>query len=316
MVSRAVNVVVRVIRSVSVVTFLFFTCTSSDRPVCAQSAESSTPVGQPATPAAATSASPAAAAPAVTPAPPGSPTAGPNAEATASAKRAAEAACKKSVAAIGSGDLSALKSLAPEKRAAIEKDRGVWELVSCLAAADGNSRACGALPKAQEEECVKNLELLQSLKAPPKSGAPPAPLVAAMHKNCLEKFSRADCDKMQEAWTSKDASKCKGLPSELSDGCAAAATGDPSRCPKESQSDCLSMIKVQKEGLKAMPSKDPIARAFLNGKREACGSLLAGLEERCSDEKKTGENPPQKQGETAPAPAKKKEPPRAGPGGN
>ena len=316
MVSRAVNVVVRVIRFVSVVTFLFFTCTSSDRPAYAQSAESSTPVGQAATPAPATSASPAAVAPAVTPAPPGSPTSAPGAEATASAKRAAEAACKKTVATFKSGDLSALKSLPQEKRAALEKDRGVWGLVSCLAAADGNSQACSALPKAEEDDCVKNVQLLQALKAPPKGGAPPAPLLTAMHQQCMEKFSRADCDKMREAWTTRDASKCKGLPRELSEGCSAVATGDASRCPKESNSDCQIMIKAGKEGLSAVPLKDPMTRAAVKGKREECAPLLTQLEERCSEEKKPGENPPQKQGETAPAPAKKKEPPPAGPGGN
>jgi hypothetical protein len=327
MVSRGVNVM-RIVWLVSVVGCLV-SATSVGSPAYAQGAGSSTP-GAPA----GVAAPPGAVAPAVTPAAAMSPTSGPEAEATAKAKRAAEAACKKVVAAVGTGDLSALKTLPAEKRAALEKESGVSKIVSCLAVADGNSRVCGSLPKSEEQDCVKNVQLFQELKSPPKSGAPPTLLVTAMVQNCMEAFSKAECEKMRDAWMTRDASKCKGLPKELSDGCAAVATGDPSRCP-QGNPDCQNLIKVQKEGLKALPMKEAINKAAVNGKREECRVLQTELEERCSEEKKPeetkpgapqqgepkqgemkqGENQPPKEGAVpnpaAPAPANPAAPPPA-----
>lgn len=315
MVIRVLDLVGRVLRVAPVVTLLFG-WSAAGTPVYAQGEGGSAPAAPAGASAPAAAASPAAATAAVTPSPAGSPTTGPNAEATASARRAAEAACKKTVATFKSGDLAALKSLSPEQRAAVDKDRGVLGLVACLAAADGNSHACSALPKTDAEDCAKNLQLLQALKAPAKGGAPPAQLLTATHQQCRQKFSAAECDKMQEAWTTRDASKCKGLPKELSDGCVAVATGDASRCPKESNSDCRIMIKVGKEGLAALPKKDPGIKAFMTGKREECAPLLAALQERCSAETPQTETPPQKEGEGKPAPAQPKEPHPAAPGGN
>lgn len=204
---------------------------------------------------------------------------------------AAAVACEKAVTALGSGDLSAMKSLPPETRAALEREYtehyGLAEVFSCLAVADDDSRYCDLLPNPEKDGCLSQRQFIHGLKALPK-GASALPLVdARLYQQCTSVLSKADCGKMQEAMTTRDAAKCKGLPDDLSILCDAVVTGNASRCPKEGD-DCSRTValvaKLNKDGLEGL-RVDSDLEVFVAAARDgkpACAPLLALLKRSCS----------------------------------
>lgn len=281
MVSRAANVIIRAIRLAPVAAYLLLVCASSSHPGWAQTPVDSTPAAV--TPIRVTSPSQPSKDQAVTPSPAGSP--------MPDAKGAAEDPCEKAVTALGSGDLSAFKSLPPETRAAFERayreHYGLAEVFSCLAVADDNSRYCDLLPNPEKDGCFSQRQFIHGLKALPK-GASALPLVAArVYQQCTSVLSKADCGKMQEAMTTRDAAKCKGLPDDLSILCDAVVTGNASRCPKEGD-DCSRTValvaKLNKDGLEGL-RVDSDLEVFVAAARDgkpACAPLLALLKSSCS----------------------------------
>ena len=282
-------------RVAGLVFFLFVLGSAGDSATAAaQNAANSTP-----------GAAPAAKAPDTTPAgaaagqsgttPKTDATAGPTTAPTTNATAATQ--CKNVTTKLSAGDSSALQSMSPDQRVAS------MNAVICLALADDNSRYCDALPADKKSECVDQWKFLRELK-----GAPQGNIKAlTLHHLCLKNSPKADCDKIRDAMTAADASKCKGISnpqqgvfcsalatgdgtkcSGLPEGadrefCTALATDDPARCPKDS-TDCPKMVgsfaKVKKEGLQGAQVNDPRLAALRNGKA-ACQPLMADLERSC-----------------------------------
>ena len=287
-------------RVAGLVLLLFVLGLARDGQVTASAQTAATPAGQQnSTPGAA----PAAKAPDATPAgaaagqsgttPKTDATAGPTTAPTTNATAAAQ--CKNVTTKLSAGDSSALQSMSSDQRIA------AMNAAICLALADDNSRYCDALPADKKSECVDQWKFVRELK-----GAPQGNLKAlTLHHLCLKNGAKADCDKVRDAMTAADASKCKGISnpqqgvfcgalatgdaakcSGLPEGadrelCAALATDDPARCPKDS-TDCPKMVgsfaKVKKEGLQG--TNDPRMAALRNGKA-ACQPLMADLERSC-----------------------------------
>jgi hypothetical protein len=214
------------------------------------------------------------------------------------------AALAKSCATLGSGDLSALDSLEKEKRQGLVGTPQALHALTCLAVAANDKRPCEALEDEGKKRCLDQLSTFGDLKDLPKEGVK----AALLHRMCLAGSSKADCDKIRDAMTKKDAagcaslgaaemrefcsalvsgdaSKCKGLPEGEERGrCEAYATDDPSRCAKDSV-DCRNMAgafaKVKKDGLAGLGDIDPGAVAATKGK-DACAPLLAALATACA----------------------------------
>ena len=281
MMSHAANLTDRTLRLVLVVICTLFGFTSSSAPARAQ-IQSSPPAANPATATLGTSPSPSPATQAGTPAAAASPSPAASPDRTASARDAE--ACKKAVAAFGAGDPAAVKSLPPEKQAALHE--GAWvEVVSCLAVANDNVSYCESLPKAEMDNCSSDWRVMKKVKTLPKE-ASALPLVASrLHEQCVNDLPKAVCDQMQEAMATGNSAKCKGLPSESSALCEAVVTGDAHHCLKEGD-DCSQMVaivaKFKKEGLNGFKSdNDPVVLLAARDGKRACAPLLTKLERLC-----------------------------------
>jgi len=217
-----------------------------------------------------------------------------------------KAACKKTVATLGSGDLSAVEALPSDKRGAFLQDSKTGKVFACLAIADDNKRYCEALPQERRDECLHQWQLLHDLKSQPKASLKSI----LLYQSCLSHEAKEDCEKLREAITAGDDAKCKAMSKAPSrDFCAAVATGDakrcqglpqgaqreyctalatndPARCPKESE-DCTTLVRglAKKKGLEGFQDIDPTLAAAAKG-RSACTALLATLEGSCAAEQR------------------------------
>jgi len=99
--------------------------------------------------------------------------------------------------------------------------------------------------------------------------------------------SPADIEKSMAlcaALATSDASKCKAITEEAEQrNCAAYASNDPERCPKES-GDCRTMVKglstAAEKGLAGLGQVDATAAAAVEG-RKACVAATAELKKEC-----------------------------------
>lgn len=213
------------------------------------------------------------------------------------------AACQKVTAGLSKGDLSALKELPKEKKVALERQGRLARVLACLAVADGKRGHCDALPARGKEDCLADVDFTLKLKALPKGSSPMPAAAIRLGQLCRSKeakadcengkrggegtscYTKADCDKLQDAIASKSPDKCTGLPKSLATLCAAVAGEEAARCGKgEESGDCAKIVgvlpKLQQEGLGALD--DDLSKAALSGKRESCALLLADLEKSCA----------------------------------
>lgn len=212
------------------------------------------------------------------------------------------AACKKALAGLAAGDLSALKSLPPETQTALVQGQTAWDVFRCLAVAEDSTGYCDVLPKEMIGKCVKHYNLVRDMKTLPNESLK----AQIMYHICLSSgITPTDCGRLREAITSRNAALCSGLPKPWEtqtcpalatgdakacegasepvrrDTCAALATDDPDRCP-QGATDCVNMVRdfvlMKQGGLGA--ARDPSVAAARKG-REACAPLLTKLESSC-----------------------------------
>jgi hypothetical protein len=224
-------------------------------------------------------------------------------------------ACGKALDKLATGDATALNSLDEQRRQALMMHNAAADTVTCLAVAEKNEKFCDLLPKQQKENCTHQFKMLGSLKDASKdefkaqaifeacSQGKDVPACAIMRDaiasrdagKCKElpkiapaESPRADVEKYMAlcaALATSDASKCKAITDEAEQGnCAAYASNDPERCPKES-GDCRTMVKafsiVAEKGLAGLGKIDATAVAAVKG-REACVAPTAELKKRCA----------------------------------
>jgi hypothetical protein len=219
--------------------------------------------------------------------------------------------CKKILRNLAPGGLSALNSVAPQKREAIMGSPAGVRLMTCLAVAGDDSHSCNALSAEQKAQCLSDQEALRELKGMPKE----AMKGHLMYRVCMQGSPEAACDKLREAITagdvakcgdfkkasfrtfcealaSGDAKKCDALPEDASDGpdrgtCAAFTSEDGGKCPKDSP-DCVklanSFAAIKKQGLGGFQESDPALTAARGGK-QACAAIAKELESLCDDPK-------------------------------
>ncbi len=242
-----------------------------------------------------------------------------DAKATATNKDAATD-CGKALDKLAAGDAKALDPLDEQRRQALMTNKAAANAVTCLAVAEKNEKFCDLLPKEQKEGCAHQFKMLGSLKGVPKDEFKARAIFEACSQggngqegnipacktirdaiashdpgkcNGLSKVapanaSPADIQKglaLCAALATSDASKCKAIPDEAEQAnCAAYASNDPKRCPKDS-GDCRNLVTgfsvVAEKGLAGLGDIDPTFGAAVEG-RKACAAGTAELKKGCA----------------------------------
>lgn len=227
--------------------------------------------------------------------------AAPTAEPTPSAE-----VCKAAVAKFGGGDRAALDGLPPAQKASLLGSEAGGRVLACLAVAENDDTFCESLPDDRKQECHLNREMLGDMKDLPKEQLK----AYVMHRLCLQDGTAAECGAIEAAIRSRDASgcsaitdrsrqifcealatgdaaKCGALPVGTDDGnrgvCAALASDDPKRCPKDA-GDCARLVgtlaTMQAKGLGGLAKNEPGLAAAREG-RAACAPLVGQLQAAC-----------------------------------
>jgi len=227
--------------------------------------------------------------------------------------------CGKALDKLAAGDAKALDSLDEPRRQGLMMQKAAADTVTCLAVAEKNEKFCDLLPKEQKENCAHQFKMLGTLKGASKEefkaqaifeacsqggngekGNVPACKIIrdaiASHdagkcnglpKVAPAKAPPADIEKgvaLCAALATSDASKCKAIPDEAEQAnCAAYASNDPKRCPKDS-ADCRNMVGafaiVAEKGLAGLGDIDPTVVAAVEG-RKACTAPTAEMKKDC-----------------------------------
>jgi hypothetical protein len=229
-------------------------------------------------------------------------------------KDASSEDCGKALDKFAAGDATALDSLNEQRRQELMTHSAAEGAVTCLAVAEKNEKLCDLLPKPQKDGCAHQFKMFDSLRGASKE----AFKAQAIFEACSRGGNIPACTIMRDAITSHDAGKCNGLPKiasadspkaeiekyvalcsalatsdaskckVISDdteqrNCAAYASNDPERCPKEA-GDCRNIVNafsiVAKKGLAGLSEIDASAVAAVEG-RKACAATSAELKKGC-----------------------------------
>ncbi len=214
---------------------------------------------------------------------------------------AATAECGKALDKLAAGDATALDSLDERRRESLMGHKAASRTITCLAVAEKNEKFCDLLPKEQREGCAHQYKMLGSLKGVSKDELKARVIFEA----CSQGGNVPHCETIRDAILSHDAGKCNSLPEakpfcaalatsdaskckaltdkEMQATCAAYASNDPARCPKDS-GDCTSIVKsfriAAEKGLAGLGDIDPTAVAAVEG-RKACTATAADLKKGC-----------------------------------
>jgi len=210
--------------------------------------------------------------------------------------------CGKALDKLAAGDAKALDSLDEQSRQALMTHQAAANTVTCLAVAEKNAKFCDLLPKQQKEGCAQQFKMLGSLKGASKDefkarvifeacsrggNVPPCEII----RDAIVSHDAGKCNGLPKAnvpfcaaLATSDAAKCKGVADEAEQAtCAAYASNDPKRCPKDS-GDCPNVVGAfsvaAEKGLAGLGDMDPTIGATLEG-RKACAAGTAELKKHC-----------------------------------